>query len=59
MKKSVNNFVILKRNGDAYLIPSREEVSCLCPPPQRGNSQGTNFYLGKISYTVSRNFRSL
>lgn len=44
------NFVILKRNGDVHLFSAKEEVSCLCPPPQSGNSQRPSFYLGKVSH---------
>ena len=52
-------FLILKRSGDVHLFSAKEEVSCLCPPPQSGNSQGPSFYLGKVSCIASGNFRSL
>lgn len=48
--QSTKNFVILKRNGDIHLFSAKEEVSCLCPPPQSGNSQRPSFYLGKVSH---------
>lgn len=48
-----------ERNGAVHLLFAKEEVLCLCPPPQSGNSQGPSFYLGKVSRIVSGNFRSL
>lgn len=48
--QSTKKFVILKRNDDVLLFSAKEEVSCLCPPPQSGNSQRPSFYLGRVSH---------